>query len=169
MSDSSDDSTRFSLSRWSRRKHEVARARTTPEAPPPAASIPVAAPAVVAPAPAPAAPLPPVESLTIESDFSQFLAPKVDETIKRAALRKLFSDPHFNVMDGLDTYVGDYTQPDPMPEGMLAKLEDIYETLTKDEDKTAAVDEQVADAAPAAAPEAPPPPLAADTKDSTST
>ena len=168
MSDSPDDSKPFSLSRWSRRKHDVARARTAPEAPPPAASVPVAAPPVVAPAPAPAAPLPPVESLTIESDFSQFLAPKVDEAIKRAALRKLFSDPHFNVMDGLDTYVGDYTQPDPMPEGMLAKLENIYETLTKDEDKTAAVDEQVADAAPAAAPEVPPP-LAADTKDSTST
>ena len=28
--------------------------------------------------------------------------PKVDETLKRQALKQLFRDPHFNVMDGLD-------------------------------------------------------------------
>jgi len=163
MSDSPDDTF---ISRWSRRKHEVARARTVPDAPPPADAAP--APVVAVPSPAPAEPLPPVESLTIESDFTQFLAPKVDESIKRAALRKLFSDPHFNVMDGLDTYIGDYTQADPMPEGMLAKLKDVYETLTTEEDKPAPA-EEVAAAQPAAAPETPAQPLAAATKDDPST
>jgi hypothetical protein len=63
-----------------------------------------------------------VARLTPESDYSGFLAKGVDETVKRSALKKLFADPHFNVMDGLDIYVGDYSQPDPMPPGMLAAL-----------------------------------------------
>jgi hypothetical protein len=33
--------------------------------------------------------------------------------VKNAALKQLFSDPHFNVMDGLDTYIDDYGIPDP--------------------------------------------------------
>ena len=74
-------------------------------------------------------PLPPVESLTFDSDFAAFMQPKVDEATKRAALKKLFSDPSFNVMDGLDIYVGDYTQADPMPEGMLERLSAVYKML----------------------------------------
>ncbi|OGG56190.1 MAG: hypothetical protein A3F84_06630 [Candidatus Handelsmanbacteria bacterium RIFCSPLOWO2_12_FULL_64_10] len=63
-----------------------------------------------------------VAGLTPESDYSGFLATGVDEAVKRSALKKLFTDPHFNIMDGLDIYVGDYSQPDPMPAGMLAAL-----------------------------------------------
>ena len=37
-------------------------------------------------------------------------------------MKKLFTDPHFNVMDGLDIYIGDYTQADPLPPGMLEKM-----------------------------------------------
>lgn len=66
--------------------------------------------------------LPPVDGLTMESDFSGFLHPKVGEDVKRAALKKLFSDPHFNVMDGLDTYIDDYSKPDPLPAEMLAQM-----------------------------------------------
>ena len=39
-----------------------------------------------------------------------------------SALKKLFADPHFNRMDGLDIYIDDYTKPDPMPRAMLARL-----------------------------------------------
>jgi hypothetical protein len=46
----------------------------------------------------------------------------VDETLRRAALKKLFSDPHFNIMDGLDTYIDDYSISDPLPAAMLAEL-----------------------------------------------
>jgi hypothetical protein len=53
----------------------------------------------------------------------------VDADVRRAALRKLFSDPHFNVMDGLDTYVADYSQPDPLPPGMLAGLRQAQNIL----------------------------------------
>jgi hypothetical protein len=66
--------------------------------------------------------LPPVEELTIDSDFSGFFHPKVDEDLRRSALRKLFSDPHFNVMDGLDTYIDDYSKTEPIPAAMLAGL-----------------------------------------------
>ena len=60
------------------------------------------------------APLPPVESLVFDSDFTPFLQPKVDETVKRQALKKLFQDPRFNVMDRLDVYIDDYSLPDPI-------------------------------------------------------
>ena len=68
----------------------------------------------VAPAPAPPT-LDDVATLTRESDFSRFVAPGVDGDVKNAALKKLFSDPHFNVMDGLDIYIDDYSKPDPLP------------------------------------------------------
>ena len=57
-----------------------------------------------------AAPLPPVESLTFDSDFAPFMQPESTRRCKRAALKKLFSDPRFNVMDGLDVYIDDYSQ-----------------------------------------------------------
>ncbi len=76
---------------------------------------------------APAEALPPptlddVAQLTRNSDFSRFVTPNVDDGVKRAAMKKLFSDPHFNLMDGLDTYVEDYSQPDPIPEAMLRRM-----------------------------------------------
>ena len=46
--------------------------------------------------------------------------PGVDASVKNAALKKLFADPHFNVMDGLDTYIDDYGKPDPIPEAHAA-------------------------------------------------
>jgi hypothetical protein len=46
----------------------------------------------------------------------------VSPEVKQAALKKLFTDPHFNVMDGLDTYIDDYGKPDPLPPGMLRKM-----------------------------------------------
>ena len=66
--------------------------------------------------------LPPVESLTIDSDFTAFLQPKVDETLKRQALKQLFRDPRFNVMDGLDVYIDDYSKPDPIAPEVVRQL-----------------------------------------------
>ena len=110
---------RFSLSRWSRRKLAAA---TEPPAPAPAAPGIVPAPATGVSGPPAAVELPPVESLTFESDFTAFLRPEVDDKVKRAALKQLFRDPRFNVMDGLDTYIDDYTKADPIPPDMLADL-----------------------------------------------
>ena len=136
------------LGRWSRRKLDVKQGKPVEAEPPVAAPAPhpvaAAAPSVI-PAQAgihPAGeashvdsrlrgndeqtPPPPtledVQSLTPESDFSRFAASDVAPEVKNAAMKKLFADPHFNVMDGLDVYIDDYTQPDPLPEGMLQSL-----------------------------------------------
>lgn len=63
-----------------------------------------------------------VEQLTSQSDFSSFMTQGVSPEVRNAAMKKLFTDPHYNVMDGLDIYIGDYNTPDPLPAGMLAKM-----------------------------------------------
>jgi hypothetical protein len=55
-------------------------------------------------------------------DFSAFMRPDVDPAVQQAALKKMFTDPHFNVMDGLDIYIDDYSKPDPLPQGMLERM-----------------------------------------------
>ncbi len=107
---------RLSLARWSRRKLQsaVQSASTASSA------VPAVAPSNAAAA-APAD-LPPIESLHFDSDFTAFLRPEVDEAVKRSALKQLFRDPRFNVMDGLDVYIDDYTKADPIPPDMLAQL-----------------------------------------------
>jgi hypothetical protein len=69
-----------------------------------------------------AAPLPPVESLTFDSDFSAFMRADVDETLRRTALRKLLRDSRFNVMDGLDVYIDDYSTPSPIEADVVRGL-----------------------------------------------
>lgn len=103
------------LRRWSRRKTEQAQR----------AAAAAAAPAAAGEAP----PLPPVESLGIDSDFKAFMHAKVEDSVKRAALKKLFADPRFNVMDGLDIYIDDYSKGEILPDDMLAKLEHAKSTL----------------------------------------
>ena len=63
-----------------------------------------------------------VAVLTRESDYSRFVTTGIDPAVRNAAMKKLFSDPHFNIMDGLDTYIGDYSQPDPIPLSMLRSM-----------------------------------------------
>jgi hypothetical protein len=70
-----------------------------------------------------------VASLTTTSDYSRFLAAGVDKTVQRAALKKLFSDPRFNLIDGLDIYMGDYSKASPMPAAMLAALNHVQDLL----------------------------------------
>lgn len=118
------------LARWSQRKARVreglpvaeAQAPATP--PPTRVAVPASAPRQE-PTPPPAVAPPTLEDvalLTRDSDFSRFVAPNVDAGVRNAALRKLFSDPHFNIMDGLDTYIDDYNSPDPLPPGMLRRM-----------------------------------------------
>jgi hypothetical protein len=73
----------------------------------------------------PAEPLPSLDdarALTPDSDFQPFMRPGVTADVRNVAMKKLFTDPHFNVMDGLDIYIGDYNTPDPLPAGMLQKM-----------------------------------------------
>ena len=57
-----------------------------------------------------------------DPDFSAFMKPDVDPAVQQAALKKMFTDPHFNIMDGLDIYIDDYSKPDPLPAGMLERM-----------------------------------------------
>jgi uncharacterized protein DUF3306 len=138
------------LARWSRRKVDAAR-----EAPAPKPAAPSAAPPA-APAAAPVKPdLPPIDTLKgLASEYREFLRPGVDEKLRQSALKKLFRDPHFNVMDGLDVYIDDYSKPDPIPEAMLRTLSHAKSLLFNEEKKE---EPQAGEkSAPAPLPEAPP-------------
>ena len=53
--------------------------------------------------------MPPLDTLDESSDYSGFLSEKVSETLRRAALRKLFHSSAFNVIDDMDDYAEDFT------------------------------------------------------------
>jgi hypothetical protein len=76
------------------------------------------------------------QSLTPESDFTRFVQPDVTPEVKNAALKKLFTDPHFNAMDGLDVYIDDYNKADPLPPELLRQLASAkFLQLFEDKDK----------------------------------
>jgi hypothetical protein len=128
------------LARWSRRKREAEREAerpaeaAAPEEPAATSATPGAEGVVhVAPVPVPAAardpaaptemPLPTIDSLDgLRSDYQAFFQQPVDDELRRAALKKLFADPHFNRMDMLDVYVDDYTQFEPLPAALRLRL-----------------------------------------------
>ena len=74
------------------------------------------------PDPAPLPTLDDVQALTPASDFKPFMLQGVAPDVRNAAMKKLFADPHFNVMDRLDIYIDDYSQPDPLPAAMLRQM-----------------------------------------------
>ena len=103
------------LDRWSRLKRDAVQEKKEEESPKPS--------------------LPPVDKLTPESDFTGFMHPKVEDALRRVALKKLFSDPHFNVADPFEAYSGDWTGGEPIPEEMLAALNQAKQLLFSDEKK----------------------------------
>ena len=110
------------LRRWSRRKTASKAPAAGPAADPAPAKGPQPAEPAKTPLPQEAAPLPTVESLTFESDFTAFMKPEVDPGLRQQALKTLMRDPRFNVMDGLDVYIDDYSKPDPLPDEWLGQL-----------------------------------------------
>lgn len=120
------------LGRWSKRKLDAREGKPLEAEPDSAVPVPAPAAAGAAPvpaadaAPAPQAPPPltleDAQALTTESDFRPFAVRGVAPEVRNAAMKKLFADPHFNVMDRLDTYIDDYSIPDPIPAAMLRKL-----------------------------------------------
>ena len=173
------------LSRWSRRKLDVQEGKPVLAEPPApvAAHAPAAVPSTPVPVPAaeggggnegaPEAPLPSLadaQALTPQSDFKPFMARGVAADVKNAAMKKLFADPHYNVMDRLDTYIDDYSLPDPIPEAMLrqmvsAKFLNLFDDDDKPEDKQDAASPA---ASPPPSPRARPEPLREDANTPTS-
>lgn len=167
-----DDKEAF-LSRWSRRKLEAKE--DAPAGAPQAGELSVAAPSAQRP---PGAEQPVAKTAERGSaEYKEFFDPQVDEKLRRTALKKLFGDPHFNVMDGLDTYIDDYSKPDPIPEAMLRQLNQAKDLFLFDSEKQAganasddasagtgkaAIPVSVAAADTTTLPESPPPPAKSD-------
>lgn len=105
------------LERWSRLKREEAKLPEKKEADsePPA--------------------LPPLDQLTKDSEFSGFMHPKVEDALRRAALKKLFADPHFNIPDPYEAYSGDWTVGEPIPDEMMATLNQARTLLFPDKEQ----------------------------------
>ena len=148
------------LGRWSQRKQAVQQGRVVDE---PLPAKPVAVDAVaptampiskahgrpgeamsqqpeqpVEQAPPPAPTLEDVKALNADSSFAPFVSRDVSPEVRNAAMKKLFTDPHYNLMDGLDIYIDDYSKPDPMPASMLRQLASAkFLNLFDDEETTA--------------------------------
>jgi hypothetical protein len=102
------------LSRWSRLKRQ-----TAVESP----AVPIAAVAANSDVALPASDAegvkaPPEAGL----DLTALLREELSDAVRKQALKAIFADPHFNVMDGLDTYIDDYSISEPIPPEMMAAL-----------------------------------------------
>lgn len=168
--------------RWSRRKQQardsealaVAPAEAVPDAVPPASpEAPVAVVSPVAPATPnePGAPPPPTladtTALTIDSDFKPFMAKGVAPEVKNAAFKKLFADPHFNVMDRMDIYIDDYSIPSPLPESVLRQMASAkFLKLFDEEPEAPEPQDEVASPMPGVTPQDDAPPAVAQSEPS---
>ena len=143
MSEAEKEAGEGFLSRWSRRKREVVEApEPSPAEIPVAEAVPSGSPAEEAGPDAPATPLaeraacpipeipevdpaslPPLESLTVESDFSAFLKPGVPTLLRNAALRRMWSlDPAIRDYIGPVDYQWDFNTPGGLPFGFANEL-----------------------------------------------
>jgi hypothetical protein len=102
-----DDNETF-LGRWSRLKREQEKQPAEPKPEPKAAEAP--------------APLPAVETLTPQSDFTAFMRPGVQDSLRRVALKKLFNDPQFNTPDPFEPFSGDWTASEPIGSELMKQL-----------------------------------------------
>jgi hypothetical protein len=108
------------LARWSRLKREAPPAKKEAAPAPGAASAPA---------------LPAVENLTPQSDFAPFMSPQVKEELRRLALKKLFSDPHFNLPDPFEPYSRDWNDVEALSPELLATLNQARSVLFTEQDK----------------------------------
>ncbi|MNR76202.1 hypothetical protein D3C72_68590 [compost metagenome] len=108
------------FTRWAKKKTDAPE--TGADVPASAAEVAPAPEEAVAPEAKPLPTMDDVAKLTHDSDYSGFMAQGVDESIKRSAMKKLFTDPHFNIMDGLDVYIEDFSKFEPMTPAFIAGL-----------------------------------------------
>lgn len=101
----------------------------------------------------PSLPLPPVESLTAQSDFTPFMAKDVPAGLRNQAMKKLFTDPRYALIDQMDIYIADYTQPDPIPVEMLRMMHQSKMLKLFDEEEEQEQKESVAASASPDTPE----------------
>ncbi|WP_210544848.1 DUF3306 domain-containing protein [Rhodoferax sp. PAMC 29310] len=137
------------LGRWSQRKQAVAEGKPLAEpvvvpkppapvradATPPLAEKSASTEEGVTPkAEPPVLSLDDVKALTPDDSYAPFVNRAVAPDVRNAAMKKLFTDPHYNVMDGLDIYIDDYSKPDPLPASMLRKMASAHFLKLFDDD-----------------------------------
>ena len=109
----------LSLSRWSRLKRGGGEAVAAPT---PEVVTHVEALAAGGQSAATELELPPISAISMAEDFTPFMQAKVPQALRQQALKALFKEPHFNLMDGLDTYIDDYTVFEPISPEVMATL-----------------------------------------------
>ncbi len=135
------------LERFHRRKTAARQVTEASEAPPAETT----EAALVPPQPEPDselsdADMPPLETLTADSDYRGFLSPKVSESLRRAALRRLFHGSAFNVIDELDDYAEDFTTFEALGDIVTADMRHQIEVAARKQAaavKQALLDEEV--------------------------
>ncbi len=124
------------LQRWSRRKQGIDRDDEEPNAADheqaaPSAEDPVDGPDEALAADSEAEPepeppgdedMPPLESIDEGGSVAAFFSPRVSEGLRQAALRRLFRQPKYNVVDILDDYAEDYSKPVAMGNILTADM-----------------------------------------------
>ncbi|MEZ8687705.1 DUF3306 domain-containing protein [Vibrio splendidus] len=85
----------------------------------------------------------PTPEATEDLSVAQLLVSEASESVKKAALRKLFLSEEFNVRDGLDDYDDDYSNLKSLSEGVAETLRDWVKDKTEEE--TTPEEEQVID------------------------
>ena len=88
--------------------------------------------------------MPPIESLGEDSDYAPFLSPGVSDDLRQQAMRKLFTQPEFNVTDGLNDYDEDYTQFAGLGKIITHEMKRVLQReLDHDNEAADATDEQI--------------------------
>jgi hypothetical protein len=173
------------LARWARLKREARESATAEPAPPPEEpAVPaqagvaglagpanletgsaIAADPIDAAGPEAVVPeLPSLDSLTEESNFGAFMAPGVTPELRRQALRKMFTNPKYAIVDPLDPYRADYAAFTPLGDIITSDMKFhaerlLRKQLEKDAEAAEAAGDTTAEAEPALAatePGAPP-------------
>ncbi|PMH10942.1 DUF3306 domain-containing protein [Vibrio splendidus] len=85
----------------------------------------------------------PAPEATEDLSVAQLLVSEASESVKKAALRKLFLSKEFNVRDGLDDYDDDYSNLKSLSEGVAETLRDWVKDKTEEE--TTLEEEQIID------------------------
>ena len=73
------------------------------------------------------------EQKTEEMSIANLLVSEASESVKKAALRKLFLSEEFNVRDGLDDYDDDYSNLKSLSEGVAETLRDWVKDKTEED------------------------------------
>ena len=155
------------LSRWARRKR-VARGGGDPDVRELETSLDDEVPAGAAPTALEQSPggderapveltdedMPAVDVIDESTDMSGFFSPKVTEAVKKAALRKFFHSPAFNVVDGLDDYDDDFRNFAALGDIITSDMRSQMEREAESAGKNLSGDGQAGDA-----PAAQPPPV----------